>query len=78
MTRNTSSPKAQSLASAGVQLVQADLNDIEFVKHVVKGAYFIYAMTDFMGAGNTVTEIQQGHNLVDAASGVLDTLEAYV
>lgn len=49
LTRNTSSEPAVALTRAGVEVVQADLNDINSLKAAFKDANYIYAYTDFWG-----------------------------
>lgn len=79
VTRNKESDKAKALEKAGATLVQADMDDPSGLKEAVKGAHFIYAVTDFPGAGgDDQKESKQGCNLVDAAGTALDTLEAFI
>lgn len=47
VTRNTSSPAAQSLASQGAEVVQADLSDISSLSTAFKDANAIFVNTDF-------------------------------
>jgi hypothetical protein len=49
LTRSVDSPAAQKLASAGVALVQADLDDKESLIKAFQGSHAIYANTDFWG-----------------------------
>ena len=49
LTRNPSSPAARALARTNVEIVQADLNDLESLESAFKGANYIFAYTDFMG-----------------------------
>ncbi|KAL3459221.1 hypothetical protein BJX64DRAFT_301519 [Aspergillus heterothallicus] len=85
ITRNPSSSKAQALASAGAEIVQADLNDIASLEAAFKGAHAIFVNTDFWGpyvSGATETgkthssddafneELNHGKNAAIAASRV--------
>ncbi|KAI7282850.1 hypothetical protein KC345_g3272 [Hortaea werneckii] len=46
LTRNPTSDAAASLASTGVEVVKADLNDFQSLQLVLKGANYIFAYTD--------------------------------
>ncbi|TKA78401.1 hypothetical protein B0A49_02345 [Cryomyces minteri] len=78
VTRNPESDKSKKLAEAGLTLVQADMNNLASLKKAVKGAHYIFAVTDFITAGNVQTETKQGLNILEAAKTTLDTLEAYI
>lgn len=47
ITRNDSTPAAQALVSAGIEIVQADLDDPSSLSNVFAGAHAVYAVTDF-------------------------------
>jgi len=49
MTRNPASEGAVALASSGVEIVTADLNDIKYLEAAFKGANYIFAYTGFGG-----------------------------
>lgn len=49
LTRNPSSEAAQALVKTGIEVVKADLNDLESVKAAFKDATAIFAYTDFGG-----------------------------
>jgi len=77
LTRNPD--KAKDLAAQGVEVVKADMNDVEGLKEALKGCYGVFSVQNFwelMGAaqGDAVkardSEIQQGKNLADAAKAV--------
>ncbi|TVY32001.1 NmrA-like family domain-containing protein, partial [Lachnellula subtilissima] len=71
----------QKLSSAGATLVQANMEELNSLKEIVKGAHFIFVVTDFLGAeGNSDRELKQGLNVIEAASSpaCLDTLEALI
>ena len=55
------------------------MEDLDSLKDVVKGAHFIFVVTDFLGAGgNNNRELKQGLNVIEVASTSLDTLEAII
>lgn len=68
VTRNPDGDKAKTLAEAGVEVVQADLDDTESLKKAVDGAYGVFGVTP---AGFTEEardkEIQRGKNIVDVS-----------
>jgi hypothetical protein len=49
LTRTSQSKAALALASSGVEIVEANLNDVESLKSAFAGANFIFAYTDFAG-----------------------------
>ncbi|KAH8663884.1 hypothetical protein BGZ61DRAFT_484937 [Ilyonectria robusta] len=49
VTRNTVSPKAQSLAARGAQVVHADIDKPETLSAAFEGATAIFAVSDFWG-----------------------------
>ncbi|EGP91961.1 unnamed protein product [Zymoseptoria tritici ST99CH_1A5] len=72
ITRNASSSKSQALASKGVEMVTADVNDPSTLGAAVKGAYGVFAVTDFWSIFSKDAETAQGKAIVDAskAAGV--------
>jgi hypothetical protein len=48
-TRKPASDVAVNIANSGVDIVKADLNDVESLKGAFKGANYIFAYTDFAG-----------------------------
>jgi hypothetical protein len=48
VTRDTSSPKAVSLASQGVEVVTGDFDDPQSLDRAFSGASVIFSMTDFL------------------------------
>ncbi|KAH7025042.1 uncharacterized protein B0I36DRAFT_353211 [Microdochium trichocladiopsis] len=85
VTRNTDSDKARALAAQGVQVVQANLDDLESLKRAFDGSHAIFAVTNFFEplaltsdiATAMRTETQQGRNLADAAAATAG-LEHYI
>jgi len=75
LTRNPD--KAKDLAAQGVEVVKADLNDVQSLKEALKGCYGVFSVQnfwEFMGGvaqADSVKardlEIKQGMNLADAA-----------
>ena len=49
LTRTPQSNTALALADSGIEIVAADLNDVESLKSAFKGADYIFAYTDFSG-----------------------------
>ena len=47
ITRDTSKPAARSLASKGVELAKADLNDPASISEAIKGSYGVFAVTNY-------------------------------
>jgi hypothetical protein len=72
ITRDTTKPASQALASKGAELAQADTNDAESLKAAIRGSYGVFAVTNYWETQSKSGEIQQGKNIVDAckAEGV--------
>jgi NAD(P)-dependent dehydrogenase (short-subunit alcohol dehydrogenase family) len=49
LTRNPASDAAVKIANSGIDIVKANLNDVESLKAAFKGANYIFAYTDFAG-----------------------------
>lgn len=47
LTRNPSSAASQKLVDAGIQVVQADLDDVESIKAAFEGANIIFSVTQY-------------------------------
>jgi len=84
LTRNPDSTSAKALAAQGVEVVKADLGDVNSLRVAFAGSHIIYAMTDFYEpmerwGPEKATEIEklQGTNMAKAANEVL-TLEHYI
>ncbi len=67
VTRDTAKDKAKALASAGAQVVKADLDDVESLKKAFAGAYGVYAVTNFWEHFSGEKEKAQAKNIADAA-----------
>ncbi|KAE8333308.1 hypothetical protein BDV39DRAFT_213874 [Aspergillus sergii] len=85
ITRNPSSPKAQTLASLGASIVKADLADIDSLRAAFADSNVIFVNTDFWGPFRTTgkhdtayeQEVQHGCNAAIAAAAV-PTLERFI
>ena len=69
VSRSVDGKAAQALKAQGVEVVAGDLNDKASLVAAFKGAYAVYAVTDYwQGAGMDMQkEIEQGKAIVDAA-----------
>jgi hypothetical protein len=47
LTRDTSSPAAQKLATDGIEVTKSDLDDLESLKHALKDANVIFSVTNY-------------------------------
>jgi uncharacterized protein YbjT (DUF2867 family) len=67
VTRDTGKDKAKALASAGAQVVKADLDDVESLKKAFAGVHGVYAVTNFWEHFSAEKEKTQSKNVADAA-----------
>jgi uncharacterized protein YbjT (DUF2867 family) len=67
ITRDPSKDKAQTLASAGAEVVKADLDDVESLKKAFAGAHGVYAVTNFWEHFSAEKEKAQAKNIAEAA-----------
>ncbi len=67
VTRDTTKDKAKALASAGAEVVKADLDDVESLKKAFAGAHGVYAVTNFWEHFSGEKEKAQAKNIADAA-----------
>ncbi|KAE8137820.1 hypothetical protein BDV38DRAFT_282749 [Aspergillus pseudotamarii] len=65
VTRDISTDKAKALAAKGAELVTGDLNDKESLRPVIKGAYGVFAVTNFWEIFSAEKEVQQGKNTAE-------------
>ena len=72
ITRDPSKPNAKALEARGVECVAADINNKDQVEAAFKGAYAVFAMTNYWEKMDGELEMQQGRNIADLAkvSGV--------
>ena len=66
ITRDPSSEKSKKLSSKGVEMVQAELDNLESLKTAVKGSYGVFGVTDFWSVMDKNREVQQGKNIFEA------------
>ncbi len=67
LTRNPASEKAQALAAGGVELVRADMDDVESLRKAFAGAYGAYCVTSFWEHFQPEKELAQARNMARAA-----------
>lgn len=67
LTRNVNSDKAKALAQQGVEVVAADIDDIESVKKAFDGAYGAFCLTNFWEHFSAEKEVAQAKNMAEAA-----------
>lgn len=67
VTRDVSKPSAKALESQGAETVAADLNDISTLKAAMKGAYAVFAVTNYWESRSAEVEVKQGKAMADAA-----------
>lgn len=67
LTRNVSSDKAKALAQQGVEVVAANIDDVESVKKAFAGAYGAFCVTNFWEHFSAEKEIAQAKNMAEAA-----------
>lgn len=85
VTRNRDTEAARDLGARGVQVVQADLDDVSSLTKGFKGSYAIFAVTDFwtlaehLGVEEAAArETRQGKNMVEAAEATIESLDHYI
>ncbi|MEU2282541.1 NmrA/HSCARG family protein [Streptomyces sp. NPDC013178] len=66
LVRNPGSPRAESLAEAGVELIRGDLTDGASLRRAFTGVDAAFAVTTPFERG-TAAEVAQGREIVDAA-----------
>lgn len=67
LTRKTGSDTATELAGLGVEVVEANLDDVESLKSAFHGAYAAYAVTNFWEHMSPEKELTQAGNIAEAA-----------
>jgi uncharacterized protein YbjT (DUF2867 family) len=67
ITRDPGSEKAKALSARGAEVVPADLDDTESLRRAFKGAYGVYAVTNFWEHFSPEKEIAQAENISVAA-----------
>ncbi|KAL8962374.1 MAG: hypothetical protein Q9183_005168, partial [Haloplaca sp. 2 TL-2023] len=67
VTRDVSKSAALLLKDAGVELVEANMNDETSLASAVAGSYAVYAMTDYWQEKSADVEVAQGKAIANAA-----------
>jgi uncharacterized protein YbjT (DUF2867 family) len=67
LTRNINSDKAKALAQQGVEVIAANIDDMESVKKAFDGAYGAFCVTNFWEHFSAEKEIAQAKNMAEAA-----------
>jgi len=67
VTRDVSKPSAKALESLGAETVAADLNNPSTLRSAMKGAYGVFAVTNYWESRSAEVEIKQGKAMADAA-----------
>ncbi len=67
ITRNSQSDKAKALAAMGAEVVAADIDDKQSLKHALDGAYGAYFVTFFWDHFSPEKEYEEARNLAEAA-----------
>jgi uncharacterized protein YbjT (DUF2867 family) len=67
LTRKTDSEKAKALAKQGVEVVAADLDDVESLKRAFAGAYGAFCVTNYWEHFSPEKELAQATHLAQAA-----------
>jgi uncharacterized protein YbjT (DUF2867 family) len=67
LTRSPTSDKAKGLTALGIQVVTADLDDLESLKRAFTGAYGAFCVTNFWEHLSPEKETAQARNLATAA-----------
>src|SRR5579884_211887 len=67
LTRNVNSDKAKALANLGVEVVAANIDDVESLKKAFNGAYGAFCVTNFWEHFSAEKEIAQAKNMAEAA-----------
>lgn len=70
ITRDPSKPGAQALTKRGVECFSANFEDKESLRAALKGAYAVFAVTNFWENPKADVEIQQGKNIADVSKDV--------
>jgi uncharacterized protein YbjT (DUF2867 family) len=62
--------KAKALAARGAEVVEADLDDVDSLRRAFRGAYGVFAVTNFWEHFSADKEIAQAKNMAEAAKDV--------
>ena len=67
LTRSTASDKAKALTALGIQVVPADLDDLDSLKRAFAGAHGAFCVTNYWEHFSPQKELAQAKNLATAA-----------
>ncbi|PVH71702.1 putative NmrA-like family domain-containing protein 1 [Cadophora sp. DSE1049] len=67
VTRDVTKPSSKALESLGAETVAADLNNASTLQNALKGAYAVYAVTNYWESHSAEVEMKQGKAMADAA-----------
>lgn len=67
LTRNVNSEKAKALAQQGIEVVAANIDDVESVKKAFDGAYGAFCVSNFWEHFSAEKEVAQAKNMAEAA-----------
>lgn len=67
ITRDVNTDKAKALAALGVEVVAANIDDVESLKKAFSGAHGVFGVTFFWDHFDPVKETAQGKGMADAA-----------
>ncbi|KAL8869034.1 MAG: hypothetical protein Q9174_004577 [Haloplaca sp. 1 TL-2023] len=65
ITRDPSKPNAKALEAKGVETVAGDINSKDDIRAALKGAYAVFAVTNYWEKMDEALEEQQGRNIAD-------------
>lgn len=80
VTRDVNKESSKALAARGCEVVQADVENLDQVKKAVRGAFGVFALTNYwddLSDTSKEKETRQGKNLIDAskAEGVIVSVQ---
>jgi uncharacterized protein YbjT (DUF2867 family) len=67
VTRDPSKPNAQKLASQGVEMVSANMNEPASLQAAISGSYAVFAVTNYWEDQSKETEVRQGKSIADSS-----------
>ena len=67
ITRDPTKPNAKALEARGVECVAADINSKDQISAALKGAYAVFAVTNYWEKMDAELELDQGKTIADAA-----------
>ena len=67
ITRDPSKPNAKALSARGVECVAADINSKDQISAALKGAYAVFAVTNYWETMDGEVEKKQGRAIADVS-----------